>query len=142
MFDNTNPYTPAQPEEAPKPTYEELERAVSNLNEMLRESNAKTQRLIDWEYKAEKLEEWLNEEGDSLTKRQIEEICEIFNFDTEITKTITVSVEFELEITAERGFAFDDLDEGDFTVSIEQNRHSDWRINDENASITDISVDD
>ena len=47
-----------------------------------------------------------------------------------------------MEITAERGFAFDDLDEGDFTVSIEQNRHSDWRINGENASITDISVDD
>jgi hypothetical protein len=143
MFDNTTPYTPAQPEEAPKPTYEELERAVSNLNSMLRESAAKTKSLIDWEYKAEKLEEWLDEEGDSLTKRQVEEICEIFNFDTEITKTITVSVEFELEITAPRGFAFDDLDEGDFTVSIaKDNYHGDWRINDENADITGVSVDD
>jgi hypothetical protein len=148
MWENQNPEQPAQTESSPapeviKPTYEELERAVSNLNDMLRESNAKTKSLIDWEYKAEKLEEWIDEEGDSLTKRQVDEICEIFNFDTEITKTITVSVEFELEITAERGFAFDDLDEGDFTVSIEKaNYHGDWRINGENGDITGVSVDD
>ena len=141
MFESNNPYTPAEPEVAPKPTYEELERAVSNLNEMLRESQAKTLRLIDWEYKAEQLEEWLDEEGDSLTKRQVEEVCEIFGFDTEITKTITVSVEFELEITAERGFAFDDLDESDFCPSIEQNNHGAWRISDANSSTTDVSVD-
>jgi hypothetical protein len=143
MWENQNQEpTPAPEQEAPKPTYEELERAVSTLNEIMKESQAKTVRLIDWEYKAEKLEEWIDEEGDSLTKRQVEEICEIFNFDTEITKTITVSVEFELEITAERGFDFDDLDEGDFTVSIEKSYHGSWAISSENASISDISVDD
>lgn len=143
MWENQNQEpTPAPEQEAPKPTYEELEQAVSNLNEILRESQAKTVRLIDWEYKAEKLEEWLDEEGDSLTKRQVEEICEIFDFDTEITKTITVSVEFELEIKAERGFQFDDLDEYDFAVSIEKSGHGDWRINNEDANITDVSVDD
>jgi hypothetical protein len=149
MWENQNPEHSAQPESSPapeviKPTYEELERAVSNLNDMLRESNAKTQRLIDWEYKAEKLEEWLDEEGDSLTKRQIDEICEIFDFDTEITKTITVEASFELEITAERGFSFDDLDEGDFSVSIERSySRGDWKISSENsAEVSDISVED
>ena len=150
MFESNNPYnapsapseTPATEPQAPKPTYEELEQAVSNLNEMLRESNAKTVRLIDWEYKAEKLEEWLDEEGDSLTKRQVEEICEIFDFDTEVTKTVTVSVEFELEIKAERGFDWDNLDEYDFAVSIEKSGHGDWRINNEDASVTDVTVDD
>jgi hypothetical protein len=141
MFESNNPYSPEG--ESPKPTYQELEQAVSNLNDILRESKARTALLVDWEYKAEKLEEWLDEEGDSLTKSQVEEICEIFGFDTEITKTITVSVEFTLEIKADRGFAFDDLDEGDFTVSIEKdNYHGDWRINDENADITDVSVED
>ena len=148
MWENQSPEHSAQTESSPapeviKPTYEELERAVSNLNDMLRESNAKTQRLIDWEYKAEKLEEWIDEEGDSLTKRQVDEICEIFNFDTEITKTITVEASFEIEITAPRGFAFDELDEGHFTVSIEKTYRSDWSISSENsAEITDISVDD
>ena len=149
MWENQSPEHSAQPESSPapeviKPTYEELERAVSNLNDMLRESNAKTQRLIDWEYKAEKLEEWLDEEGDSLTKRQVDEICEIFGFETEVTKTVTITAEFEVEITAERGFAFDDLDEGDFTVSIERTyTHGDWSISSENSStISDISVDD
>ncbi len=146
MWENQN-QEPAPEQVAPeqvavKPTYEELERAVSNLNEMLRESNAKTTRLIDWEYKAEKLEEWLEEEGDSLTKRQVEEICDIFGWDNEVTKTVTVSVEFELEITAERGFDWTNLDEYDFAVSIEKNGHGDWRINNEDASVTDVTVDD
>ena len=109
---------------------------------MLRESSAKTKSLIDWEYKAEKLEEWLEEEGDSLTKRQVEEICEIFGWDNEVTKTVTVSVEFELEISAERGFDWTNLDEYDFAVSIEKNGHGDWRITNEDASVTDVTVDD
>lgn len=141
MWENQN-QEPAPEQVAVKPTYEELEQAVSNLNEILRESNAKTARLIDWEYKAEKLEEWLDEEGDSLTKRQVEEICDIFGWDNEITKTITVEVQFDLEITAERGFDWENLDEYDFTPSIEQNVHGSWRISDANSSITDISVDD
>ena len=149
MWENQNPEQPAQTESSPapeviKPTYEELERAVSNLNDLLRESQAKTKSLIDWEYKAEKLEEWLDEEGDSLTKRQVDEICEIFNFDTEITKTITVEASFEIEITAPRGFTFEDIDESDFSVSIERSySRGDGSISSENtAEITDISVDD
>jgi hypothetical protein len=140
MFESNNPYSPEG--EAPKPTYQELEQAVANLNSMLRESNAKTQRLIDWEYKAEKLEEWLDEEGESLTKRQVEEICEIFGFDTDITKTVSVSVEFELEIKAPRGFDFSDLDENSFSVSISQDGYEDWSISNEDGSITDVSVED
>ena len=147
MWENQNPEHSAQTESSPapeviKPTYQELEQAVANLNSMLRESNAKTHRLIDWEYKAEQLEEWLNEEGDSLTKRQVEEICEIFGFSTEVTKTVTVEVQFELEITAPREFDFRDLDENSFRASIEQDGYEDWSISSEDGSITGVSVDD
>lgn len=145
MWENQN-QEPAPEQVAVKPTYEELEQAVVNLNNILdaeKATNAaRRASLIDWEYKAEKLEEWLNEEGDSLTKRQVEEICDIFGWDNEITKTITVEVQFDLEITAERGFDWENLDEYDFTPSIEQNVHGSWRISDANSSITDISVDD
>jgi hypothetical protein len=140
MFESNNPYSPEG--EAPKPTYQELEQAVANLNSMLRESSAKTKSLIDWEYKAEKLEEWLDEEGESLTKRQVEEICEIFGFDTDVTKTVRVEVQFDLEIKAPRGFDFSDLDENSFNVSITQDGYEDWSISNEDGEITHVSVDD
>ena len=146
MWENQNPYTPAEPEVAPKPTYEELEQAVSNLNDKI------TKLLAQVEYadnrtkvanaKIKEADDWITEELDGLTQRQVRELCEALGLDSEITKSITVQVEFELEITAERGFAFDDLDEGSFNISIEPNYGNDWSISSENYSISDVSVDD
>jgi len=144
MFESNNPYSPEG--EAPKPTYQELEQAVSNLNDKI------TKLLAQVEYadtrarvanaRIKEADDWITEEGDSLTKSQIEELCEALGLDSEITKSITVSVEFELEITAERGFVFEDLDEGSFNISIEPNYGGDWSISSENYSISDVSVDD
>ncbi len=141
MWENTNPETPAEPEVAPKPTYEELETLYANAV-LEKEQHDRTMsyyrtRMVDFEYKIEKADEWITEEADSLTERQVEELCEILGINLEVTKTVTLSVEVELEVTAKRGYDFGDISEYDFDISVESSS-SDFEIESVSTDINSV----
>lgn len=141
MWENTNPETPAEPEVAPKPTYEELEKQYASavLDKETAERNLSyyRTRMTDFEYKIEKADEWITEEADSLTERQVEELCEILGINLEVTKTVTLSVEVEVEVTAKRGYDFDDISEYDFDITVESSS-SDFEIESTDVSINSV----
>lgn len=144
MWENQNPenQTPAEPEVI-KPTYEELERAVSTLSDVLRESSEKTKRLIALQDKIDSVGDWIDEQAENLTERQVEELCDLLGLDSTITKTVKVEVSFSVEITARRGFDFDDISTYDLAPSIEATSSSnEWEVEDYEADITDMSVED
>lgn len=143
MWENQNPenQTPAEPEVI-KPTYEQLEKAVATLTDVLRESSAKSKQIIALQDKIDSVDEWITEQADDLTDRQVEELCDLLGLDNEITKTITVEASFEVEITAPRSFDFDDINTYDFSVSLEQSSGAEWSVFTYNSDITDISVED
>ena len=145
MWENQDNQTPAEPEVI-KPTYEELEKqlkdalAMSDFQKSMRE-NANI-RNREYERKIEAAEEWIDGEGDNLTERQVEELCEALGIENEITKTVRVDVQFTLEITAPRTFDWDNLDDSSFSVSIERAGYGDeWSIDSTDEDITDVSVD-
>ncbi|CAB4128753.1 hypothetical protein UFOVP225_71 [uncultured Caudovirales phage] len=141
MWENQEPETPAEPEVAPKPTYEELEKLYANavLDNEQKDRNLAyyRQRSVDFEYKIEKADEWITEEADSLTERQVEELCEILGIETSVTKTVTLSVEIEVEVTAKRGYDFDDISEYDFDITVESSS-SDFDIESVSSDINSV----
>jgi hypothetical protein len=141
MWENQNPETPAEPEVAPKPTYEELETlyatAVLDKEQHDRTMSFYRTRMVDFEYKIEKADEWITEEADSLTERQVEELCEILGINLEVTKTITLSVDIEVEVTAKRGYDFSDISEYDFDISVESSS-SDFEIESVSSDINSV----
>ena len=141
MWENQNPenQTPAEPEVI-KPTYEQLEKAVATLTDVLRESSEKTKRLIALQDKIDSVGEWIDEELGNLTPRQVEELCDLLGLDSTITKTVKVEVSFSVEITAPRGFDFDDISTYDLSPSIEATSSNEWEIEDYEADINDLSV--
>lgn len=122
MWENQNPETPAESEVAPKPTYEELEAlyatAVLDKEQHDRTMSYYRTRMVDFEYKIEKADEWITEEADSLTERQVEELCEILGINLEVSKTITLEVSIEVEVSAKRGYDFDNVSEYDFDIEV------------------------
>ncbi len=141
MWENQDPETPAESEVAPKPTYEELETLYANAV-LEKEQHDRTMsyyrtRMVDFEYKIEKADEWITEEADSLTERQVEELCEILGINLEVTKTVTLSVEVELEVTAKRGYDFGDISEYDFDISVESSS-SDFEIESVSTDINSV----
>lgn len=141
MWENQEPETPAEPEVAPKPTYEELEKKYAEVV-LDKEQQDRTmayyrQRSVDFEYKIEKADEWITEEADSLTERQVEELCEILGINLEVTKTISLSVEIEVEVTAKRGYDFDNIGEYDFDISVDSSS-SDFDVDSVDVSINSV----
>jgi len=142
MWENQNPETPAESEVAPKPTYEELETLYANAV-LEKEQHDRTMsyyrtRMVDFEYKIEKADEWITEEADSLTERQVEELCEILGIETSVTKTITLEVSIEVEVTAKRGYDFDNIGEYDFEVEVTKSSSDDWDIDSVSTDINSV----
>lgn len=141
MWENQNPETPAESEVAPKPTYEELEKlyatAVLDKEQHDRTLAFYRQRSVDFEYKIEKADEWITEEADGLSERQVEELCEILGINLEVTKTVTLSAEIEVEVTAKRGYDFDNISEYDFDITVESSS-SDFEIESVSTDINSV----
>ena len=95
-------------------------------------------RMVDFEYKIEKADEWITEEADSLTERQVEELCEILGIETSVTKTITLEVSIEVEVTAKRGYDFDNIGEYDFEVEVTKSSSDDWDIDSVSTDINSV----
>ena len=143
MWENQNPETPAESEVAPKPTYEELETLYANAV-LDKEQHDRTMsyyrtKMVDYEYKVEKADEWITEqvENNDLTESQTEELCDILGLENEVTKTITIEVSIDVEVTAKRGYDFDDISEYDFEVTIESSS-SDFEVQSTDVSINSV----
>lgn len=140
MWENQNP-EPAEEQVAPKPTYEELEKLYANavLDVEQNKNNLAyyRQRMVDFEYKIEKADEWITEEADNLTERQIEELCDILGLTNETTKTVTLKVDIEVKVTGSRNTDFDSISSYDFDIEVTSNS-SDFEIE---SYDTDIDVD-
>jgi len=141
MWEKENPETPAEPEVAPKPTYEELEKQYASavLDKETAERNLSyyRTRMVDFEYKIEKADEWITEEADSLTERQVEELCEILGINLEVTKTITLEVSVEVEVSAKRGYDFDNVSEYDFDIEVTSSS-SDFEVESVSSDINSV----
>jgi len=135
--------------ETPEPT-EPQPKSMDELvaeNEMLtkqletanfwRSRNAET--LSELERKVEQLEEYLDDEWDSI---EAERVAEIMGIDTEVEKEVSVSISGTMTVKAPRGYDWDDLSYSSFEVSIETNWSETFSIESYDLEVNDTTVED
>ena len=62
------------------------------------------------EGRVSELEEYLDENWDDIDEDLREKLCEIFKIDQEVTKTVNITITGSLDITAPRGYDWDDIE--------------------------------
>jgi len=67
--------------------------------------------LRDFRSRVDKLEEYLDENWDSIDEEVRDFLCETFKIDQEVTKTVNVTITGSLDITAPRGYDWDNIEE-------------------------------
>jgi len=135
--------------ETPEPT-EPQPKSMDELvaeNEMLtkqletanfwRSRNAET--LSELERKVEQLEEYLDDEWDSI---EAERVAEIMGIDTEVEKEVSVSISGTMTVKAPRNYDWDDLSYSSFEVSIETNWSETFTIESYDLEVNDTTVED
>jgi predicted nuclease with TOPRIM domain len=135
--------------ETPEPT-EPQPKSMDELvaeNEMLikqletanfwRSRNAEA--LSEIERKVEQLEEYLDDEWDSI---EAERVAEIMGIDTEVEKEVSVSISGTMRVKAPRGYDWDDLSYSSFEVSIETNWSETFTIESYDLEVNDTTVED
>lgn len=103
-------------------------------------SEQRRNEVSDFRNKVSKLEDYLDENWDSIDEEVRDELCDIFGIDQEVTKTVNVTITGSLDITAPRGYDWDNIEndiEIDGTVSI---NNSDLDTSGYGFSIDDTEV--
>jgi hypothetical protein len=143
MWENQSPETPAEPEVI-KPTYEELEETVAKvkaeMSALAIAVDTYRSRATKLQGKIDSVDEWITEEAEMLSDRQVEELCDLLGLESSTTKTMTLEITVEVEITAPRGFDFDDISEYDFEVEVSKASSADWEIESTDSSINSMDV--
>jgi len=67
--------------------------------------------LRDFRSRVDKLEEYLDENWDSIDEEVRDFLCETFKIDQEVTKTVNITITGSLDITAPRGYDWDNIEE-------------------------------
>ena len=135
--------------ETPEPT-EPVAKSVKELtaeNETLTKQlenanfwrNRITTTLTELESKVEQLEEYLDDEWDSI---EAERVAEIMGIDTEVEKEVSVSISGTMTVKAPRGYDWDDLSYSSFEVSIETNWSETFSIESYDLDVNDTTVED
>jgi predicted nuclease with TOPRIM domain len=136
--------TPEPTEPQPK-SVEELTAENETLTKQLENANfwrtRNAETLSNLESKVEKLEEYLDENWDTLDDHA-ESIAEIFGIDTEVEKEVSVSISGTMTIKAPRGYDWDDLSYSSFEVSIETNWSETFSIESYDLEVNDTTVED
>ena len=137
--------------ETPEPTepvaksVEELTAEIATLTKELETANFWRNRnataLSELESKVEQLEEYLDENWDSLDDHA-EEIAKIFGIDTEVEKEVSVSISGTMTVKAPRSYDWDDLSYSSFEVSIETNWSETFSIESYDLEVNDTTVED
>ena len=84
-----------------------LNKLVSEKDEILTQRREEVRVL---EGRVTKLEEYLDENWSDIDEEVRDELCNIFNIEQEVTKTIKITVEGTIDITAPRGYDWDNID--------------------------------
>jgi predicted nuclease with TOPRIM domain len=136
------PETPEPTEEVVK-SVEELTAEIATLTKDLETANFWRNRisttLSELESKVEQLEEYLDEEWDSI---EAERVAEIMGIDAEVEKEVSVSISGTMRIKAPRGYDWDDLSYSSFDVSIETNWSETFSIESYDLDVNDTTVED
>jgi hypothetical protein len=101
------------------------------------EARGERSKLNTLRMKVSRLEEYLDENWDTMHEGTREELCEMFDIEQEVTKTITITVSGTVEVTAPRGFDWDNLDD---TLNVDVSvTGSTWHSE---VSVSDFDQDD
>jgi predicted nuclease with TOPRIM domain len=137
--------TPQETPDAVVKSVEELTTEVAQLTKELEFAKSENEKVIRWwsdlERKKDRLEEYLDENWDSLDDHA-EEIAKIFDIDTEVEKEVEVTISGTMTIKAPRSFDWDDLSYTSFEVSIDTHWSNDFSIESYDLDVTDTSVQD
>ena len=96
-------------------------------------------RYNDLSQKVSSLAQYVDNNWDDLDEETRDFLCELFDFSTEVTKDVSVSVTYNLSVTAPRGFDWDDLNvevSDDVTIT-----NSEVTLDTCYADVEDIDVD-
>jgi predicted nuclease with TOPRIM domain len=136
------PETP-EPTEPVVKSVEELTAEIETLTKQLETSNFWKNRtavtLSELESKVEQLEEYLDEDWDSI---EAERVAEIMGIDTEVEKEVSVTISGTMTVKAPRGYDWDDLSYSSFDVSIETNWSETFSIESYDLEVQDTTVQD
>ena len=99
-----------------------IRRELIKLNKLVTETNSSLEQRKDevrtLTNRVDNLEEYLDENWDDLDEEVREKLCDIFHIDAEVTKTIKITVEGTIDITAPRGYDWDNI-ENDLNPCVE-----------------------
>jgi hypothetical protein len=134
---------PTEPTEPQPKSVEELTAEIATLTKDLETANFWRNRtattLTELESKVEQLEEYLDDEWDSI---EAERVAEIMGIDTEVEKEVSVSISGTMTVKAPRGYDWDDLSYSSFEVSIETNWSETFSIESYDLEVNDTTVED
>jgi hypothetical protein len=98
-----------------EPTAEQvtIRQEFVKLNKLVRETSSSLDQrrgeVSDLKSKVSELEEYLDENWDSIDEEVRDKLCDIFGIEGEVTKTIKITVSGTVEITAPRGYDWDNI---------------------------------
>jgi len=95
---------------------QELEHLHKNLKSLETEKQGYYQSLSEANRKVGKLETYLDDNWNDLDEEVRDELCEIFGIEAEVTKTVSITITGSLEVTAPRGYDWDDI-ESDLNIT-------------------------
>ena len=99
-----------------EPTAEQvtIRQEFVKLNKLVRETSSSLDQrrteVSELKAKVSKLEDYLDENWADIDEEVRDELCEIFDIEAETTKTIKITVTGTVEITAPRGYDWDNID--------------------------------
>jgi hypothetical protein len=90
---------------------QELEHLHKNLKSLETEKQGYYERLTTANRKVSSLEDYLDENWDDIDGEIREKLCEIFDIEDTVTKTVSITITGTLEVTAPRGYDWDNIDD-------------------------------
>ena len=133
------PTEPTEPKTETQILSDEILRLVKELETANFWRNRNATALSELESKVEQLEEYLDDNWDSI---EAERVAEIMGIDTEVEKEVSVSISGTMTVKAPRNYDWDDLSYSSFEVSIETNWSETFTIESYDLDVNDTTVED
>ena len=110
----------------PTPDEVTVRQELTKLNEIINSKNQDIKslrdRIVIADGKASDVEEYLDENWDDIDEEVREKLCDIFGIEDRVTKTVTITITGTIDISAPRGYDWDNIGEDlnyDLDISVE-----------------------
>jgi hypothetical protein len=100
------------------PLRQELETLHKAIKSAKSEKDGWYDKYRELNQKRDKVEEYLDDNWDSIDEEVRDELCEIFGIEDTVTKTVNIMVKGTIDITAPRGYDWDNI-ESDINPSVD-----------------------